>query len=77
LLINVHLQGTRIKLQAPSATNLHSYNPFLPPSAITQVLLVSRLSNDFEKKVMLEYSIEYVIDSKSFGKKDSTELILM
>jgi hypothetical protein len=30
----------RVKLQRASATDLPAYNPILPPSAITQVMLI-------------------------------------
>ena len=31
----------KVKLQPPSGSELPAYNPILPPSAITQVLLVA------------------------------------
>ena len=31
----------RVKLQPPSATDLPAFNPILPPSAITQVMLIA------------------------------------
>jgi len=31
----------KVKLQPPSATDLPAFNPILPPSAITQVLLLA------------------------------------
>ena len=31
----------KVKLQPPSATELPGYNPILPPSAITQVMLLA------------------------------------
>jgi len=38
---NIHLQTMRVKLQRASATDLPAYNPILPPSAITQVMLIA------------------------------------
>ena len=35
------LQSMKVKLQPPSATELPAYNPILPPSAITQVMLLA------------------------------------
>ena len=31
----------KIKLQAPTSSELQGYNPILPPSAITQVMLLA------------------------------------
>ena len=31
----------KVKLQPPSATDLPAYNPILPPTAITQVMLIA------------------------------------
>jgi len=35
----------KVKLQPPSATDLPAYNPILPPSAITQVMLLANPHN--------------------------------
>ena len=35
------LQTMRVKLQPPSGSELPGYNPILPPSAITQVMLIA------------------------------------
>ncbi|XP_068444786.1 ADP-ribosylation factor-binding protein GGA1-like isoform X2 [Clinocottus analis] len=43
-----------VKLQPASGTNLHSYNPLLPPPAISQVLL---LDNPQSLKVRLRYKL--------------------
>uniref|UniRef100_A0A8C2WJ53 Uncharacterized protein n=1 Tax=Cyclopterus lumpus TaxID=8103 RepID=A0A8C2WJ53_CYCLU len=43
-----------VKLQPPSGTTLHSYNPLLPPPAISQVLL---LANPQSRKVGLRYKL--------------------
>ncbi|KAM6941567.1 ADP-ribosylation factor-binding protein GGA2-like [Lycodopsis pacificus] len=43
-----------VKLQPPSGTNLPSYNPLLPPPAISQVLL---LANPHSRKVRLRYKL--------------------
>jgi hypothetical protein len=40
----------RIKLQNPSGSDLPTYNPILPPQAITQILVVSnpnKVNNHF------------------------------
>jgi ADP-ribosylation factor-binding protein GGA len=38
-------QAMKVKLQPPSATDLPAYNPILPPSAITQVMLLANPHN--------------------------------
>uniref|UniRef100_A0A8C2WLA2 Uncharacterized protein n=1 Tax=Cyclopterus lumpus TaxID=8103 RepID=A0A8C2WLA2_CYCLU len=48
------LQTMLVKLQPPSGTTLHSYNPLLPPPAISQVLL---LANPQSRKVGLRYKL--------------------
>ena len=35
----------KVKLQPPSATDLPAFNPILPPSAITQVMLLANPQN--------------------------------
>ena len=35
------LQVMKVKLQPPSASEFPAYNPILPPTAITQVMLVA------------------------------------
>lgn len=41
LLFPFCLQTMKVKLQPPSATDLPAYNPILPPTAITQVMLIA------------------------------------
>ena len=36
-------QGCRVRLQPPSHQRLPAFNPFLPPPAITQILLISSI----------------------------------
>ncbi|XP_054460196.1 ADP-ribosylation factor-binding protein GGA3-like isoform X2 [Anoplopoma fimbria] len=43
-----------VKLQPSSGTNLHSYNPLLPPPALSQVLL---LANPQNRRVRLRYKL--------------------
>ncbi|KAF6021443.1 GGA3 [Bugula neritina] len=51
----------KVKLQPPSATELPAYNPILPPSAITQVML---LANPQNEKVKLKYKLSYLADGE-------------
>ncbi|XP_076441088.1 ADP-ribosylation factor-binding protein GGA1-like isoform X2 [Babylonia areolata] len=48
----------KVKLQPPSTTDLPAYNPILPPTAITQVLLIA---NPRKEKVRLKFKISYVL----------------
>jgi hypothetical protein len=58
----------RVKLQRASATDLPAYNPILPPSAITQVMLIAyppqvrsdNIPSHTCCTVYLEYSFNYL-----------------
>ena len=54
-------KGCKIKLQNPSTTSLPAHNPFVPPSAITQVMLIANPKNS---KVSLKYIVSYTIDDE-------------
>lgn len=56
-------KNIKVKLQPPSATDLPSYNPILPPAAITQVMLIA---NPNKEKVRLKYKIAYTINEETF-----------
>ncbi len=49
---------------------LPAHNPFVPPSAITQVMLVS---NPQKKTVGLKYVISYMIDGEPQTEMGETE----
>ncbi|XP_060578282.1 ADP-ribosylation factor-binding protein GGA1-like isoform X5 [Ruditapes philippinarum] len=51
----------KVKLQPPSATELPAFNPILPPSAITQVMLIA---NPQKEKIRLKYKISYSISNE-------------
>ncbi|CAG2248750.1 GGA [Mytilus edulis] len=55
-------KAMKVKLQPPSATDLPLYNPILPPSAITQIML---LANPQNERIRLKYKITYSLDSES------------
>lgn len=46
----------RVKLQPPKGTELAPYNPILPPSSISQIML---LANPTKAKIRLKYRISY------------------
>ncbi|KAJ8920074.1 hypothetical protein NQ315_011728 [Exocentrus adspersus] len=49
----------KLKLQPPSSTELPAFNPFLPPAAITQIML---LANPENVQVSLKFIVSYVMD---------------
>ncbi|XP_005091938.1 ADP-ribosylation factor-binding protein GGA1 [Aplysia californica] len=51
----------KVKLQPPSASDFPAHNPILPPTAITQVMLVA---NPKKEKVRLKYKLSYTADGK-------------
>ncbi|XP_050310403.1 ADP-ribosylation factor-binding protein GGA3 [Anthonomus grandis grandis] len=53
-------QGCKHRLLQPSATALPPFNPFLPPSAITQILLIANPEN--KENILLKFILSYVMD---------------
>ncbi|KAM4021863.1 ADP-ribosylation factor-binding protein GGA1 [Anomaloglossus baeobatrachus] len=60
----------RVKLQPASGTELPAFNPILPPSAVTQVLL---LANPAQEKVRLRYKLTYSQGEESFDEMGDVE----
>ncbi|XP_030637283.1 ADP-ribosylation factor-binding protein GGA3a [Chanos chanos] len=63
---NVLLQAAvpksmKLKLQPPSGTELVPFNPILPPSAITQVML---LANPLKEKVRMRYKMTFTLGER-------------
>ncbi|TRY56379.1 hypothetical protein DNTS_034976 [Danionella cerebrum] len=63
LVKNVMLQAAvpknmRVKLQPPSATEMAPFNPFMPPSSITQIML---LANPLKEKVRMRYKLTFIL----------------
>lgn len=56
-------KAMRVKLQPPSATELPPFNPILPPTAITQVML---LANPQKEQIRLKYKITYSVNEQPF-----------
>ncbi|XP_071361719.1 ADP-ribosylation factor-binding protein GGA3a isoform X2 [Trachinotus anak] len=48
----------KVRLQPPSGTELAPFNPILPPSAITQVML---LANPLKEKVRMRYKLTFTL----------------
>ncbi|XP_025267283.1 ADP-ribosylation factor-binding protein GGA1 [Camponotus floridanus] len=53
----------KCRLQPPSGTKLPAHNPFLPPSAITQIMLIA---NPFKESVYLKFMLSYTMDDETF-----------
>nr|CAI5845582.1 unnamed protein product [Callosobruchus analis] len=60
----------KLKLQSPSTTDLPAYNPFLPPSVITQIMLIA---NPESLKLSLKFVISYVMDDETITEIGEVE----
>ncbi|XP_053189429.1 ADP-ribosylation factor-binding protein GGA1-like [Scomber japonicus] len=60
----------KVKLQPPSSTELPAFNPILPPSTITQILL---LANPHKEKVRLRYKITFNLGDKSLDESGDVD----
>ncbi|XP_067228830.1 ADP-ribosylation factor-binding protein GGA3a isoform X5 [Chanodichthys erythropterus] len=66
LVKNVVLQAAvpksmRVKLQPPSGTEMVPFNPFMPPSSITQIML---LANPQKEKVRMRYKLTFILGDR-------------
>ncbi|XP_057368753.1 ADP-ribosylation factor-binding protein GGA1-like [Daphnia carinata] len=55
-------KGNRVKLQSPSDNKLPAFNPFLPPPAITQVMLISTAGLNL---IELKYVVSFDMDGET------------
>ncbi|XP_013917000.1 PREDICTED: ADP-ribosylation factor-binding protein GGA1 [Thamnophis sirtalis] len=55
----------KVKLQPPSGTELPPFNPIMPPTAITQVLL---LANPQKEKVRLRYKLTFTMADQTYNE---------
>ncbi|KAJ6658972.1 hypothetical protein lerEdw1_019609 [Lerista edwardsae] len=55
----------KVKLQPPSGTELPAFNPIVPPTAITQVLL---LANPQKEKVRLRYKLIFTMADRTYNE---------
>nr|XP_008197575.1 PREDICTED: ADP-ribosylation factor-binding protein GGA3 isoform X2 [Tribolium castaneum] len=67
-------KGCKVKLQPPSATTLPAYNPFLPPSAITQIMLIA---NPDDVQVFLKFFVSFVMDEETCTEIGEVETLPM
>lgn len=63
-------QGCKLKLQPPSRVDLPSFNPFLPPAAITQIMLISNPENT---DVSLKFILSYMMDDETYTEMGEVE----
>ncbi|XP_062295585.1 ADP-ribosylation factor-binding protein GGA1-like [Scomber scombrus] len=59
-----------VKLQPPSGTELPAFNPILPPTAVTQILL---LANPNKEKVQLQYRLTFTMGEQDHSESGSLE----
>ncbi|XP_068633735.1 ADP-ribosylation factor-binding protein GGA1 [Battus philenor] len=68
-------KGCKVRLLTPSGCSLPGYNPFLPPPALTQVMLLARPAR--LKQVDLKFVITYTCDDEMCSEMgDATDLPL-
>jgi ADP-ribosylation factor-binding protein GGA len=63
-------KGCKLKLQPPSATVLPAHNPFLPPAAITQIMLIASSEG---VQVFLKFIVSYVMDDETCTEMGEVE----
>ncbi|RZC33430.1 ADP-ribosylation factor-binding protein GGA3, partial [Asbolus verrucosus] len=66
--------GCKLKLQPPSTTVLPACNPFLPPAAITQIMLIA--SPD-DIQVFLKFIVSFVMDEETCTEMGEVENLPM
>ncbi|TWW58580.1 ADP-ribosylation factor-binding protein GGA1-like [Takifugu flavidus] len=60
----------RVKLLPPSSTELPAFNPILPPTAVTQILL---LANPHKEKVRLRYKLTFNLGDKAHDESGDVD----
>ncbi|XP_031825412.1 ADP-ribosylation factor-binding protein Gga [Nomia melanderi] len=60
----------KCRLQPPSETVLPAHNPFLPPSAITQIMLIA---NPSKESVSLKFMLSYTMEDETFTEMGEVE----
>ncbi|XP_072276338.1 ADP-ribosylation factor-binding protein GGA1 [Pyxicephalus adspersus] len=63
-------KAMKVKLQPATGSELPAFNPILPPTAITQVLL---LANPTQEKVRLRYKLTYTQGDQTFDEMGDVE----
>ncbi|XP_011630482.1 ADP-ribosylation factor-binding protein GGA1-like [Pogonomyrmex barbatus] len=62
----------KCRLQTPSGTKLPAHNPFLPPSAITQIMLIA---NPFKEPISLKFMLSYTMDDETITEMGEVETL--
>lgn len=62
----------KIKLQPASRSDLPVYNPILPPSVITQVMLIA---NPRKEQIRLKYKISYSFDDTVYNEPEEVKAL--
>jgi ADP-ribosylation factor-binding protein GGA len=65
-------QGCKVRLLSPSGTRLPAYNPFLPPPALTQLMLVARPG---AARVSLRFVLTYTCDGEACSDMGEVPLL--
>ncbi|XP_034938786.1 ADP-ribosylation factor-binding protein GGA3 isoform X2 [Chelonus insularis] len=63
-------ENCKCRLQSPSRTELPAYNSFLPPSAITQIMLIG---NPKKVPVSVKFMLSYTLDDETFTEMGEIE----
>ncbi|CAK1551229.1 unnamed protein product [Leptosia nina] len=64
-------KGCKVRLLTPSSTSLPAYNPFLPPPALTQVMLIARPLS--KPQINLKFVLTYSCDDEMFSEMGEVE----
>lgn len=59
-------KGCKVRLLTPSGTSLPAYNPFLPPPALTQVMLLAKPPS--MNNISLKFVITYTCDEEVYSE---------
>ncbi|XP_011861202.1 PREDICTED: ADP-ribosylation factor-binding protein GGA3 isoform X2 [Vollenhovia emeryi] len=62
----------KCRLQTPSGTKLPAHNPFLPPSAITQIMLIA---NPLKEPISLKFMLSYTMDDETFTEMGEVDTL--
>ncbi|XP_031781169.1 ADP-ribosylation factor-binding protein GGA3 isoform X2 [Nasonia vitripennis] len=60
----------KCRLQLPSTTKLPAHNPFLPPLAISQIMLIA---NPYKEKLSLKFMLSYSMDGETITEMGEVE----
>ncbi|KAJ9590159.1 hypothetical protein L9F63_016715, partial [Diploptera punctata] len=60
----------KLRLQPPSGSDLPAHNPFLPPAAITQIMLIANPNND---PVSLKFMVSYTVEDETITEMGEVE----